>query len=342
MYKDWNIKDLNTIEKNGLNVFSCFSCCGGSSMGYKLAGYKVIGVNEIDPKLATIYKSNFPDTPILNISIQDMVKNKTYPKEIYGVDILDGSPPCSSFSIAGNREKDWGKDKVFREGQSKQVLDDLFFWFLKLAKDVRPKVIVAENVKGLVIGNAKGYTSKIFKEFELIGYNVQLFQLNSATMGVPQKRERVFFIASRVDLNMPKIELSFNSGPILYKDIKEKGDVSKVLTAHEEKLFNALKPSDKSLSDINMRTRGKNIGFSMHIINDNQVPNTLIAGGSVYSLSEKRHISIKEMIRIQSFPQDFDFMSNNYSHIKYILGMSVPPYMMRGIAIEIKKQLFKL
>jgi DNA (cytosine-5)-methyltransferase 1 len=89
-------------------------------------------------------------------------KNRTdLPAELYNLDILDGSPPCSSFSMAGNRDKDWGKEKKFREGQAEQVLDTLFFDFIDLAKKLQPKVVVAENVKGLLMGNAKDYVIEI-------------------------------------------------------------------------------------------------------------------------------------------------------------------------------------
>lgn len=84
-----------------------------------------------------------------------MIALKDYPKELYNLDILDGSPPCSTFSLAGEREKNWGKSKKFREGQAYQVLDDLFFEFIKLAEKLKPKIIVAENVKGILMGNAK-------------------------------------------------------------------------------------------------------------------------------------------------------------------------------------------
>src|SRR6185503_9599664 len=119
--------------------------------------------------------------------------------EFYNLDILDGSPPCSTFSMAGSREEAWGKEKQFREGQAMQTLDDLFFDFIALANKLKPKVIIAENVKGLIQGNAKGYVKEIYQKFEDTGYNVQLFLLNAATMGVPQRRERVFFIGLRND-----------------------------------------------------------------------------------------------------------------------------------------------
>lgn len=118
------------------------------------------------------------------------------PEELYNLDILDGSPPCSTFSTAGEREKNWGVEKRFREGQKKQTLDDLFFVFLDTVKKLQPKIVIAENVVGLIKGNAKGYVNEIIKRFHQLGYEVQIFKLNSMYMEVPQTRNRVFFIAN--------------------------------------------------------------------------------------------------------------------------------------------------
>lgn len=98
------------------------------------------------------------------MGIQEMNKLYNLPAELYNLDILDGSPPCSTFSMAGQREENWGKNKKFREGQTSQVLDDLFFEFIDLAKILKPKIVIAENVKGLVMGNAKGYVNMIVKK----------------------------------------------------------------------------------------------------------------------------------------------------------------------------------
>ena len=116
-------------------------------MGYKLAGFDVLGCNEIDPKMMEVYIENHKPKYSYLEGIQTFKNRKDLPKELYNLDILDGSPPCSSFSIAGNRDEDWGKEKKFREGQSEQVLDTLFFDFIDLAKELQPKVVVAENVK---------------------------------------------------------------------------------------------------------------------------------------------------------------------------------------------------
>lgn len=184
-----------------------FSCGGGSSLGYKLAGCDVIAANDIDPEMAYHYKLNLNPKHYFLCPIKDLPK-KELPQELYALDILDGSPPCSNFSMAGNREKDWGKDKHFREGQSKQVLDDLFFDWLDLVEHLKPKVAIAENVKGLIQGNAKGYVKLIMARFKVIGYNAQLFLVNATDCGVPQKRERVFFIALRDDIVKPKLVLA--------------------------------------------------------------------------------------------------------------------------------------
>ena len=199
---NWNLKDANFTKDKG-KVFSCFACGGGSSFGYKLAGFDVIGHNDIDKKMIEVYKLNHNPKYSFLESITTFAKRKDLPKELYELDILDGSPPCSSFSMAGNREKDWGKEKIFREGQELQVLDTLFFDFIDLAKELQPKVVVAENVKGLLMGDAKQYVIKIYKEFEKAGYYCQHFLLDASKMGVPQKRERVFFIALRKDLAEP-------------------------------------------------------------------------------------------------------------------------------------------
>ena len=105
-------------------------------MGYKLAGFDVIGCNEIDHRMMYAYcQNNSPKFPFLE-PIQTFKDRTDLPPELYSLDILDGSPPCSTFSMAGvncGREKSWGKIKKFREGQAEQVLDTLFFDFIDLA-----------------------------------------------------------------------------------------------------------------------------------------------------------------------------------------------------------------
>lgn len=126
----WSFKDYP--EKNGLKVFSCFACGGGSTMGYKLAGCDVIGDLEIDPRMNKVYVENHHPKYNYLEDIRDFNKREDLPEELYNLDILDGSPPCSTFSMAGQREDAWGKKKKFREGQKEQTLDDL----LKVAQTI--------------------------------------------------------------------------------------------------------------------------------------------------------------------------------------------------------------
>jgi DNA (cytosine-5)-methyltransferase 1 len=218
---EWTLKDANFTKDKG-TVFSCFACGGGSTMGYKLAGFDVIGCNEIDPKMIEAYRANHNPKYSYLEPIQEFKNRDDLPEELYNLDILDGSPPCSSFSMAGNREKDWGKDKKFSEGQQKQILDTLFFDFLDLGERLQPKVIIAENVKGLLLGKAQKYVSRILHRFDEIGYYVDYKLLNASKMGIPQKRERVFFYAIRKDLYNGVFEDLFGTRPILDLDFNEK------------------------------------------------------------------------------------------------------------------------
>lgn len=130
---NWTLKDTHFTKDKG-KVFSCFSCGGGSTMGYKLAGFDVIGCNEIDGRMMSIYNANHNPRFAFLEPIQEFKQREDLPDELYNLDILDGSPPCSTFSMAGCRESAWGKERRFREGQTKQVLDTLFFDFIDLAK----------------------------------------------------------------------------------------------------------------------------------------------------------------------------------------------------------------
>jgi DNA (cytosine-5)-methyltransferase 1 len=337
----WTLKDANFTKDKG-KVFSCFACGGGSTMGYKLAGFDVIGCNEIDAKMMDAYVTNHNPKYSFLESITTFKKRKDLPKELYELDILDGSPPCSSFSLAGSREKDWGKEKKFREGQSKQVLDTLFFDFIDLAKELQPKVVVAENVKGLLMGSAKQYVIEIYKQFDEAGYYCQHFLLDASKMGVPQRRERVFFICLRKDLagqflyqfdmftKIPKLKMEFNEKEIPFSKVKD-------LNCKRIKLKGSNIERWKE-SDNNGRfvTKKNNVfGFFYKAMN-NLVCCTITAGNSTYTVEEKPElITNNEFCKIGSYPQDYKFIKQIP---KYLIGMSVPPVMTAQIATEIYNQ----
>ena len=318
----WTLKGANFTKDKG-KVFSCFSCGGGSTMGYKLAGFDVIGCNDIDPKMMEAYKCNHNPKYAYLEPIQTFKLREDLPQELYELDILDGSPPCSSFSMAGNREKDWGKEKIFREGQAEQVLDTLFFDFIDLAKKLQPKVVIAENVKGILLGEAKQYVIKIYEEFEKAGYYLQHFLLDASKMGVPQRRERVFFIALRKDLAKPflvqkdmftvnpKLDLIFNEPEIAIKEF------AKGIPKKETQNYSVERFGDVML-DIN------------------RASNTIATDINRYWLDENTLIDKDTVSLIGSYPIDYNHLE--FNNPQYLIGMSVPPVMMANIATEIYLQ----
>ena len=326
----WSIKDgypARGVEKHNTTVMTTFSCGGGSSMGYKLAGYDVVCANDIDPQMQKVYEANHHPKQYILAPIKDLLSRDDLPQ----VDVLDGSPPCSTFSTAGLREKAWGKEKMFREGQARQVLDDLFFDFIKLAEKMQPKIVIAENVSGMLKGNAKGYVKLIVSEFERIGYKVQVFLLNAASMGVPQKRQRVFFICHKTDKT---IKLDFNEEPIKLKDIFL-GD-GMLLKGREKLLWDNRRLTDNDLGKINLRLYGKETSFTTKLLHKNQTPKTLIASDNNIHYDIPRKISNKEAALIGSFPEDYEYLD---IQPKYLIGMSVPPVMMANVAYQVYKQL---
>jgi len=339
----WTLADAVFTKDKG-KIFSCFACGGGSTMGYKLAGFDVIGCNEIDPKMMDAYKANHNPKFAFLEPIQTFKLRKDLPCELYELDILDGSPPCSSFSMAGNREKDWGKEKKFREGQALQVLDNLFFDFIDLAKELQPKIVVAENVKGLLQGGAKSYVRQIYRDFDLAGYYCQHFLLDASIMGVPQRRERVFFIALRKDLAtpflkqvdlfciQPELKMEFKENEIPFKEIRqEHGNEDAIglseMIGHYWRLTNP----GNSMSE----NHPKGSYFNEVKTHPNKVLPTIRANGLPYDYKVERTLFKDEVLMAGTYPMDYNFKSNKP---EYLIGMSVPPVMVAQIATQIWEQ----
>ena len=331
---DWKWTMANDYpQKNGLKVFSCFACGGGSTMGYKLCGCEVLGCNEIDPRMNEVYVANHNPKYNYLEDIRDFNKREDLPNELYDLDILDGSFPCSPFSMAGKREKDWGKEKKFTEGQKMQTLDDLAFVFIETVAKLRPKVVIAENVKGILFGNAKKYVEKIYAQLNNIGYSVKHWVLKAEEMGVPQARHRVFFIATRLDFDLSTIDMSFNYKPITYGEIKTGVgvEINKKDGIIYQTLLKANK-DDKTLCDTLKRTTGQSKWYQEQVLNDNSICRTVRGDSGIYRVDEKTLISFEDLLSISTFPQDFkNPISNSFWNLEYIVGMSVPPVMMKRV-----------
>lgn len=196
--------------------------------------------------------------------------------------------------------------------------------------------MVAENVSGIVAGNAKGYVNLIVKRFKELGYDLQIFKLNAATMDVPQARERIFFIANR--MGYPKLQLHFDHAPIKFGEVRSaKGKA--VTTERERVLLENALPSDRKLEQVIKRLTGESGKyFSNMILWDGLVAPTITSAGSYYRMVDRSKLSDEDFRIIQSFPRDYNFKKNN---VQYVCGMSVPPNMMANIAKELWNQWLK-
>ena len=343
---NWTLENAVCAKDKG-TVFSGLACGGGSAMGYKRAGFDVVGCNEIDPRMMAVYVANHKPQYSYLEPIQEFKQRKDLPAELYDLDILDGSPPCTTFSEAGLREKVWGVEKKFREGQTKQVLDTLFYDYIDLVEILKPKVAISENVEGLLLPSSMHYVREIYRRFSEIGYICQHFVVDGSLMGVPQARRRVFFIAIRKELTqnlrmhgnifeqLPYLDLSFNEKPITYGEIAYPLDDTPI-TGEILKVLNNAKPTETDLRYACKRLKGKASLFSYKIVHDNSILGTITASGAKQIIyKDKRYINTVESIRSSTFPADFDFCGQNPV---YVMGMSVPPVMMAQVASRIHEQ----
>jgi DNA (cytosine-5)-methyltransferase 1 len=201
-YRVPSMAEIAAIPANGFRLVSTFSGCGGSCLGFKLAGFRTLWANEFIAAARETYAANYPEVPLDPRDIREIE-----PAEILNrinlasgeIDVLEGSPPCASFSSAGRRNEGWGKVRAYSE--TTQRTDDLFFEFIRLLAGLRPKVFVAENVAGLVRGVSKGYFKEILAAFRDLDYRVEARLLDAQWLGVPQARLRLIFLGVRNDLN---------------------------------------------------------------------------------------------------------------------------------------------
>ena len=337
----WNLSDLELVPKNGVKVMSTFACGGGSSMGYKRAGCTIVAANDIDPEMAWHYKRNL-NPPLYFLCPIGELLTKDLPPELFDLDILDGSPPCSTFSMAGSREKAWGVEKHFREGQAKQVLSDLFFDYLDLVGRLKPKVAIAENVKGMLIGNAKGYTKMVMARFKEIGYRPQLFLLNAADCGVPQKRERVFFVAVRNDIDVPPLKLApthrwISAGEATIDLQNSEKCNSEAITSEKELNYWMTTKQGRSLRDGCMKSTGKASWFNNVKLSGDLPSCTLSSLDTNFThWTSPRRLTYPEWKRLGSFPDDYHAKTDKIG--KYMIGMSVPPKMTEQVARAVCEQ----
>ena len=385
-----DVHDASNQEK--FKVISTFAGGGGSSTGYRLAGGKVLCINEFVEEAQRTYAENYPDTIILPGDIKELTGQDFLDAtgvSVGELDILDGSPPCSAFSVAGKLSHNvheeehvdlwgnvtiekvpgkhsdgWGQTKNYSDGKMVENIEDLFFEFLRVANDIKPKVIVAENVKGLTVGEAKEYFNKILKEFEIIGYEVCAQVLDSRYYGVSQTRTRVIFIGIRHDIaeaagyNFMTVSHVFptpDENWIPIKDVMVGLDYDeeevKYLT---EKFTNTaywkqtgskmeIDPP-KVLTGMDYHPKGHH--FNLKRCSQYAPCPTITAMGSAettagaFHWSEPRKLTLGELKRIMTLPDDF-ILTGKWNQKAERCGRMVPPIMMKRIADAIYEKILK-
>jgi len=375
-YTPYTLQDVvNASNQNKFNVISTFAGGGGSSTGYRLAGGKILCINEFVEEAQNTYRENYPDTPILPGDINELSGKDFLDISNIGVgelDILDGSPPCSAFSVAGklSHTKDgkhsdgWGQTKNYSDGKMVENIEDLFFEFLRVADDIKPKVIIAENVKGLTIGEAKEYFNKIQNTFEDIGYDVVAKVLDSRYFGISQTRTRVFFIGVRNDIT-EKAGLNFmtigNVFPQELPDVVPLKDALIGLEYDEEEVKYLTEKFSKTaywrdtgskmeidppkvLTGMDYHPKGHH--FNLKRVSQYQPAPTLTAMGSndttagAFHWAEPRKLTLGELKRIQSLPDDFK-LTGKWNQKSERIGRMVPPLMMKVIADSVYNKILK-
>jgi len=366
-YQKYTLQDVYDGEaQNKFNVISTFAGGGGSSTGYRLAGGKILCINEFVKEARNTYHENYPNTPILPDDIKELEGKDLLDSANIGageVDILDGSPPCSAFSMAGSvvqgggHSIGFGKTKKYSDGKQVENIEDLFFEFIRVAKDVKPKVIVAENVSGLLMGEAKNYYYKITAEFGNIGYNVSSMLLDSSHYGVPQTRKRVIFIAVREDvakvidldsLNIAGVFPEKSSEVVTcgnaFNDLVYDEEEIKILTESFTKGSHFVTASkmpldpDKVLTGCDYHPKGHH--FNMKRISRHKPAPTITASGGCIHWSEMRKLALCETRRLTSLPEDFK-LTGKWEQRSERMGRMVPPLMMKAIADSIYKKVLK-
>lgn len=350
-YRVPSMKEIEATPSNGYHVVSTFSGGGGSCLGYRMAGYKVLWANEFVEEARKCYMANHPGVIVDDRDIRDV-----QPYEILEatglkkgeLDLLDGSPPCCAFSTAGKREKAWGMNRAYSDDKV-QTIEDLFEEYIRILDGLQPKTFIAENVSGMVKGKAIGYFKHYIEEMRQCGYRVHAKLLNAKWLGVPQSRERIIFIGVREDLNLepvhPKpLDHYFTIGDALNGVANDENEVKELLEYMDRtqmgKILKKLPKNPKKT------LHGDDVTgyayFSLCRCSMFQPCPTVTALGGVASgvchPLEDRRFTIEELKRITSVPDDF-ILTGTYAQQWERLGRMVPPIMMYHVAKTIQTEI---
>lgn len=309
-------------------VISFFSGCGGSSLGYQLAGGKVLLAVEMDANAAQTYSANFPLTSIFhgdiaNLSVSQVLEiTNILPGQL---DIFDGSPPCQGFSTNGKRDFKDSRNQLFKE-------------YCRILEGLKPKVFVMENVSGMIKGNMKFIFAEIIKTLKSCGYNVKAKLLNAKNYNVAQSRERLIFIGTRNDLNIePSFPIPTPNIMTVRQALKDCPDGKRLpVTGFPLSVITKMKQGESAGDYHPKRSYFSNIRISW----DKPCPTITkqCSRGILYHPEIHASLSIEEIKRLSSFPDTFKFFGE-FQDQWAIIGNCVPPNLMKKIAENIKENI---
>lgn len=332
-----------------MKVISLFSGCGGLDLGFEQAGFEVPVANEFDSTIYETFKVNHPNTHLVEGDIRKVTREDIAPYISGDVDGIIGGPPCQSWSEAGalrGIEDDRGQ---------------LFFDYIRILNEFKPKFFLAENVSGMLANRHNKAVKNIFKLFEDAGYQVSMTLVNAKDYGVAEERKRVFYIGFRKDLN---INFTFPRGSTvddhkkltlrdIIWDLQYTAVPAGEKNRHNPEAINNNEYFTGAFSPIFMsRNRVKSWDEQAYTVQASgrqcqlhpQAPKMVKVDKNLYQFVEgKEHLyrrmTIREVARVQGFPDDFKYIYTNTNNAYKMIGNAVPVNLAYEIAVAIKLHL---
>ena len=310
-----------------MKVISCFAGMGGSSLGYKQAGCKVVAMIEWDKHACQVYRLNHPNTIVYQGDIEkiscDQILEDTNLK-VGELDILDGSPPCQGFSTSGKRILDDPRNSLFKA-------------FLKIADELKPKNIVIENVAGMIRGKMKKVASEIIRSLKERGYFVTAGLIKAVHFGVPQLRPRVFFLASKTSKpRLPSPTSKIITAGEALKGVVNISGINANRLGPWVSLFLKYGKIGENGGSFNLRNNRKESSFDVKICRKGMPSFTIVKTLGLFHW-DRRYFNITEALVLTGFPPDYK-MIGSYSQCWQRIGNSVAPPMTRAIAKSLMEQ----
>lgn len=344
-------------------VLDLFSGAGGLSLGFQAAGFTIVGGVDIDINAIKTYAKNFPNSRawLEDLNAPTLEYKKWETSQVGHIDVIVGGPPCQGFSLAGKRNPDDPRNL-------------LYIKYMDAVEAISPKYVVIENVPNIASMNGGAVKRAIVADLEALGYVVQVETLNASHFGVPQARRRTFFVGSKPGLtftfpkattlenpytskdaisDLPSLDSSAIGVETQYKSsalntyqkrmrTKSNSIFNHELVRHTQKTIQIVRlvPDGGNYKDLPEHlkdTRRVNIAWTR--MNSNKPSFTIDAGHNHhFHYSENRVPSVRECARIQSFPDDFEFLGPRTSQYRQV-GNAVPPTLAQAIAIEVLKSI---